>query len=312
MSVRVTIWCHLVDRAVVGVDKPIPVNYLGLGGCKAFSLGSQLGEEAVLRRDTGQPGELGISLIGRRSDQEASRTERANRSRAKRVFDLVIASLVFVVVIPLLAVIALGIKSDSPGPVLYRSRRVGRGGREFTMLKFRKMREDVGGSALTAAGDERLTGFGSLLRRAKLDELPQLWNVVRGDMSLVGPRPEDPRFVELYPDEFTRVLEVRPGITGLSQLAFAQEARVLDKPDPVRHYVESLLPQKLALDELYIASRSIAMDLRIIVWTLLTVVLRVDVSVNRKNGWLTVRRRQGLVSHPVAWDTRLTSEESSP
>jgi len=213
-------------------------------------------------------------------------------SGTKRTFDVGFAALLLIILTPVLPILMIGIKLDSRGPVLYRSRRVGRHGRTFHMLKFRKMRHDVSGPALTSLRDERFTRFGSFLVRARLDELPQLWNVIRGDMSLVGPRPEDPSFVDLYPDDFPEVLKVRPGITGLSQLAFAEERRVLDGPEPLRRYVESLLPQKLGMDALYVASRSMIMDLRILAWTILTVVFRVDVSVNRQNAQLTVRRRK--------------------
>ena len=186
---------------------------------------------------------------------------------------------------------ALGVKLDSRGPIFYRCRRVGLGGREFAMLKFRKMHHGAEGPALTCSSDERFTRIGSFLARTKLDELPQLWNVIRGEMSLVGPRPEDPSFVALNPQHFAEILRVRPGITGLSQLAFARESRLLDVPDRQRRYVESLLPQKIGFDRLYVANRSASMDLRILFWTVATVLSGVEVSVNRESGRLSVRRR---------------------
>jgi lipopolysaccharide/colanic/teichoic acid biosynthesis glycosyltransferase len=209
----------------------------------------------------------------------------------KRTVDIVTAGLLLLALSPVLLLVMVGIKLESPGPVIFRSNRVGRRGKVFPMLKFRKMRDDAAGPALTSLEDERFTRLGSFLARTRLDELPQLWNVVRGDMSVVGPRPEDPGFVAIYPEEFEVVLQVRPGITGLSQLAFADERRVLDGPDPVGRYVDQLLPQKIGMDRLYVAIQSTSLDIRIVVWTVLAVLFRVEVSVNRASGQLKVRRR---------------------
>ena len=137
------------------------------------------------------------------------------------------------------------------------------------MLKFRKMVEGATGHALTGDVDPRFTRIGRLLARTKLDELPQLWNVLRGQMSLVGPRPEDAGFVELHESEYREILTVRPGITGLGQLAFAKEAEILDPGDMVGHYVDRILPQKVHLDLLYARTRTLRGDLRILVWTVL-------------------------------------------
>ena len=209
----------------------------------------------------------------------------------KRAVDIVTAAVLLVALSPILLLVMVGIKLESPGPAIFRSKRVGRHGKVFPMLKFRKMRDDVVGPALTSLEDERFTRLGSFLARTRLDELPQLWNVVRGDMSVVGPRPEDPGFVAVYPEEFAEVLQVRPGITGLSQLAFADERRVLDGPDPVGRYVGQLLPQKIGMDRLYVAIQSTSLDIRIVMWTVLAVLFRVEVSVNRANAQLKVRRR---------------------
>ena len=130
-----------------------------------------------------------------------------------------------------------------------------------------------------------------MLARTKLDELPQLWNVLLGDMSLVGPRPEDADFVALHADAYQEILSVRPGVTGLCQLAFARESEILDPEDRLGHYVGRILPQKVRLDMLYTRTRTFRGDLRILVWTVLPVILRVDVAVNRRTGELTVRRR---------------------
>lgn len=234
------------------------------------------------------------------SVKHPDRPGEGSRARvAKRLMDVGIALTLCVVLAPLMLLLALAIKLDSRGPVFYRSRRVGLAGREFRMLKFRKMRRDAAGPRLTSSADERFTRIGSFLARTKLDELPQLYNVIRGDMSLVGPRPEDPSFVAVYPEEFAEILLVRPGITGLSQLAFADEARLLDGHDRLTRYVDAVLPQKIAIDRLYIAHVSVRTDLRILVWTVRAVLFRVQIAVDRRTAGLTVRRRPTSVPAPV-------------
>jgi lipopolysaccharide/colanic/teichoic acid biosynthesis glycosyltransferase/dTDP-glucose pyrophosphorylase len=202
-----------------------------------------------------------------------------------------VAFVLLVVLLPAFALLALAIKLDSRGSVVYGCRRIGKGGRAFTMLKFRKMRLHANGPMLTLGTDARFTRIGRFLAASKLDELPQLWNVLRGEMSLVGPRPEDPEFVALLPSEYGVILRVRPGITGLTQLAFAKESRILDPDDRVGDYVRRLLPQKASIDRLYVDTRTFAMDLRILVWTVVAVLLRRDVAVHRATGALGVRRR---------------------
>jgi lipopolysaccharide/colanic/teichoic acid biosynthesis glycosyltransferase len=201
------------------------------------------------------------------------------------------AALLLVVLSPLVAVLAILIRLDSPGPVFFRCRRIGLRGREFGMLKFRKMHASASGIALTAPDDDRFTRLGRTLAKSKLDEVPQLWNVLRGHMSLVGPRPEDAAFVELRAQAYQAICCVKPGITGLSQLAFARESQILDPEDRVADYVERLLPQKIRLDQFYAERRSIGMDLRILFWTIVAVVLRREVAVHRESGCLNVRRR---------------------
>ena len=146
------------------------------------------------------------------------------------------------------------------------------------------------GASLTARDDDRFTRMGGFLARTKLDELPQLWNVITGQMSLVGPRPEDPGFVESRP-EFETILALKPGITGLSQLAFANESEILAQDDPITDYVDRILPQKIALDCLYAHRRSGAMDVRVLFWTVVAVVFRKDVAVHRDTGHQGLRRR---------------------
>jgi lipopolysaccharide/colanic/teichoic acid biosynthesis glycosyltransferase len=209
----------------------------------------------------------------------------------KRLFDAFGAGLLVVALAQFVFLIALAIKVDSRGPVFYRCRRVGLRGREFSMLKFRKMHDRASGPALTVSDDARFTRIGRFLGRSKIDELPQLWNVLRGQMSFVGPRPEDPEFVELRRQDFDLVLEARPGITCLSQLAFAKESELLDASDRLGDYLKRFLPQKIALDQMYVARRTLWTDLRILAWTGRAVFLRRDVAVNRQTGDLTVRRR---------------------
>jgi lipopolysaccharide/colanic/teichoic acid biosynthesis glycosyltransferase len=209
---------------------------------------------------------------------------------AKRLLDIVIAATLLLVLLPLIAMVAAAIRIESRGPAFFRCRRVGFRGRDFSMLKFRKMRDDAQGGALTAPEDDRFTRLGRLLAKTKLDEIPQLWNVLRGEMSLVGPRPEDPGFVALCPDDYRHILEVRPGITGLSQLAFARESEILDPEDRHGHYVGKLLPAKARMDRLYASRRSFGMDLKILFWTAAAVLLRLEVAVHRQSGRLSRRR----------------------
>jgi lipopolysaccharide/colanic/teichoic acid biosynthesis glycosyltransferase len=180
---------------------------------------------------------------------------------------------------------------DSPGPVFFRCERVGFQGRRLRMLKFRKMHPNATGGLLTVANDTRLTRVGTWLVRLKLDELPQLWHVLRGDMSLVGPRPEAPDFVLRFDAEYEQILRVRPGITGFTQLAFAREGRILDPRDPGGHYLRALLPQKVMLDRLYADRPSLRRDVAILIATLATVALRVPIAVDRTSGALSLRLR---------------------
>jgi lipopolysaccharide/colanic/teichoic acid biosynthesis glycosyltransferase len=210
----------------------------------------------------------------------------------KRTLDIGLSVVLLLLLAPLALIIAGAIKIDSRGPVLFHCRRAGFRGVEFAMLKFRKMYDGARGPALTAADDARLTRVGRLLAKTKLDEIPQLLNVVTGKMSLVGPRPEDPSFVELERDRYRQILSVRPGITGLSQLAFARESEILNPEDRVGHYLTAIFPQKLRLDAFYASHRSTRMDLSILAWTALTVLTRREVAVNRATGKLTRRHHR--------------------
>jgi lipopolysaccharide/colanic/teichoic acid biosynthesis glycosyltransferase len=209
----------------------------------------------------------------------------------KRVFDVSVAFVVLLFSLPLIAAVSLAIVAESPGPVFYRADRVGRGGRRLRMLKFRKMHHNASGAPLTMSSDARFTRIGGLLARTKIDELPQLWHVLCGDMSLIGPRPEDPRFVAERPGDYEQILSVRPGITGLSQLAFAEESEILDRVDPMTHYRARIFPQKIRLDRLYAAGPTLRMDVAILFWTVAAVLLRRQVAVHRESGRMNLRRR---------------------
>jgi lipopolysaccharide/colanic/teichoic acid biosynthesis glycosyltransferase len=189
--------------------------------------------------------------------------------RGKRALDVLIGSGLLGLTLPLQIAVALAVVLDSPGPAIHRATRVGLNGKEFTVLKFRTMRANASAAEarITGKGDPRVTRVGRVLRRTKLDELPQLWNVVRGDMSLVGPRPEDPFFVRLYTPQQREVLSVRPGITGVSQLAYRNEESLLSSERPETIYVSDILPRKLELDLDYVRQRSLLVDLRILAST---------------------------------------------
>lgn len=193
---------------------------------------------------------------------------------SKRLFDLAAASAGVVLLLPLLAAIALWVKFDSRGPVLFRQARVGRGGRLFEILKFRTMAADHAHPErqrqLTVGRDPRITRAGHFLRKYKLDELPQLFNVLGGSMSLVGPRPEVPRYVACYPPAVRDlVLSVQPGVTDLAAILYKDESSILGQAaDPERTYIETILPTKLGYYVQYVRERSFWGDLRIIFRTL--------------------------------------------
>lgn len=191
----------------------------------------------------------------------------------KRLFDILASSSGLVVLSPVLVALGVIVKLSSPGPVFYRATRVGRGGRYFELLKFRSMvvNADKIGPAVTGASDPRIIPVGRFLRRTKLDELPQLINVLRGDMSVVGPRPEDPRYVALYTDEQRQVLNVRPGITGPASVAYRNEEALLTGADWEQHYINSVMPAKLTIDLKYACNPSLWRDLRIIGNTMRTI-----------------------------------------
>jgi lipopolysaccharide/colanic/teichoic acid biosynthesis glycosyltransferase len=191
---------------------------------------------------------------------------------AKRLFDLLLSTLGLLLLAPLLLAVAAWIKLDSPGPVFFRQERVGRFGAVFRIHKFRTMRHDAAsnGRQITVGADARITRAGAVLRRSKVDELPQLIDVLRGVMSIVGPRPEVPRYVAFYPTELRdKVLSVRPGITDFASIQFRDEGALLARADdPEREYTEVVLPAKLRLSAQYVDQATLATDLRLIGLTL--------------------------------------------
>lgn len=194
----------------------------------------------------------------------------------KRVFDSVVAAAVLLFTSPLVLVAVISIKLSTPGPVFYSGPRVGLGGRVFDIHKLRTMRGDaeLSGPAVTVGDDPRVTHIGRVLRRTKIDELPQLWNVLKGDMSLVGPRPEHPDFVAHYTPEQRRLLGVRPGVTGASALAFIDEEQELRGSRPEQRYLDELMPTKLDLELRYLERASFRADLGVLVRTAALVVRR--------------------------------------
>lgn len=195
-------------------------------------------------------------------------------SIAKRAFDVASSAIGLVVLSPVFLGVAAAIKLTDGGPVFFRQERVGMGGQVFRIHKFRSMRVANEGALVTSANDSRITRVGAFLRRSKLDELPQLIDVLVGDMSVVGPRPEVPRYVELWGEEARReILSVRPGITDPAAIAFRNEQDELAAADdPERHYVEVILPKKVAMYRDYVQHRSFAGDLAVIARTFAAIV----------------------------------------
>ncbi|MEE2973186.1 MAG: sugar transferase [Planctomycetota bacterium] len=193
----------------------------------------------------------------------------------KRLFDVVVSASVLILLSPLLLLVGIVVRSTSPGKAIFRQTRIGRHGRPFTLLKFRSMTTVTGAEdgSFDAGDRSRVTSVGRLLRRSKVDELPQLWNVLVGDMSLVGPRPEVRRWTEAHPDRWKKVLSVRPGLTDPASLEFRHEEDLLSaSDDPETLYRDVILPRKLELSERYVRDRSFVRDLSILIRTFLAVI----------------------------------------
>jgi lipopolysaccharide/colanic/teichoic acid biosynthesis glycosyltransferase len=191
----------------------------------------------------------------------------------RRALDLFAGVAGLLLLSPIFALIALLIRLDSPGPVFYRAQRVGREGKLFYLFKFRSMVSgaDKSGPGITAKSDGRITRAGRFLRRTKLDELPQLINVFRGEMSLVGPRPEDPHYVALYTPEQRRILSVRPGITSAASLQYRREEELLSGLDWEQVYRQEVMPAKIAIDLAYLQNRTVWTDILLTLRTILSI-----------------------------------------
>src|SRR5579883_3383055 len=193
----------------------------------------------------------------------------------KRLLDVVVSSAGLLFLSPVIAVVAVLIKFDSRGPLFFRQERVGQGQRTFSIHKFRTMVVDapLKGGPLTAPEDPRITRLGRLLRQTKIDELPQLINVLRGDMTIVGPRPEVPRYVEMFRSDYDEILRARPGITDLASLKYRDESAVLKHAtDPEQEYLTRVLPDKIALAKEYIKRSSLAFDVSLILKTVARII----------------------------------------
>jgi lipopolysaccharide/colanic/teichoic acid biosynthesis glycosyltransferase len=191
-------------------------------------------------------------------------------SPLKQIFDTTMATLGLLALAPVFVVVAVLIKLEDGGPVFYKAKRVGLRGKLFPLYKFRSMRVDADrmGPGITTSGDPRITRIGAWVRRTKVDELPQLLNVIAGDMSLVGPRPEDPRYVALYTPEQRQILQVRPGITSAASLDYRHEEQMLSGPNWQDTYINEVMPAKLAIDLEYLARRNLLTDLTLILRTI--------------------------------------------
>ncbi|MDG6006649.1 sugar transferase [Candidatus Brocadia sapporoensis] len=193
----------------------------------------------------------------------------------KRLFDLVFSVIGLIVCLPLFVLIAFLIKCNSRGPVFFIQKRVGKGFRLFKLYKFRTMITDASqkGLQVTAVGDPRITKVGRFLRKTKIDELPQLINVFKGDMSLVGPRPEVPKYVEIFRDDYQDILKIKPGITDYATIEFRDEEGVLEKfEDPEDGYIREVLPIKIKLYKKYLEDSGFFTDVKLIVLTLTKIV----------------------------------------
>jgi lipopolysaccharide/colanic/teichoic acid biosynthesis glycosyltransferase len=223
---------------------------------------------------------------------------------AKRSFDFIAALIGLLLLSPFFAVIAVFIKRDSPGPVFYWGPRIGRRGVVFQMLKFRTMYEtpkSYNGPRVTSKEDDRITIFGKWLRDTKLNELPQLWNVLIGEMSLVGPRPEDPTISKTWPAQIAReILSVRPGITSPASVVYRDEESMLHAGEVMRKYLHELSPDKMRLDQLYVRYRSFWLDLDVIFWTALLLMPRIK-SYSPPEPLLFVGPVTRLIQRYVSW-----------
>jgi lipopolysaccharide/colanic/teichoic acid biosynthesis glycosyltransferase len=189
----------------------------------------------------------------------------------KRIFDFIASLIGLILLSPFLVIIGVLVKISDKGPVFYRSKRVGQNFKPFYLLKFRTMvvnAEELGPS-ITKGGDQRITKIGKFLRKTKLDELPQLWNVIKGELSLVGPRPEVEKYISFYKDDYKEILKIRPGITDYAAIKFKNEEEILAKFEDVeKAYIENVLPEKIKLYKTYLNEIGFLTDLKLIFKTL--------------------------------------------
>ncbi len=190
----------------------------------------------------------------------------------KRIFDFLVSLMGIIILLPVFIIVSIAIKIDSKGNILFLQKRVGRYGKEFNIYKFRTMVTDAEklGKQITVGNDNRITKVGAFLRKTKIDELPQLFNVLKGDMSLVGPRPEVPKYVSLYTEEQRKVLDIRPGITDMASLRYRDENEILGKVDnPEEYYINIIMKDKLSLNLEYIQKSNVFFDIFLIVKTII-------------------------------------------
>jgi lipopolysaccharide/colanic/teichoic acid biosynthesis glycosyltransferase len=195
----------------------------------------------------------------------------------KRIFDFIASLIGLILLSPFLVIIGVLVKISDKGPVFYRSKRVGQNFKPFYLLKFRTMvvnAEELGPS-ITKGGDQRITKIGRFLRKTKLDELPQLWNVVKGELSLVGPRPEVEKYISFYKDDYKEILKIRPGITDYAAIKFRNEEEILAKFEDVeKAYIENVLPEKIKLYKTYLNEIGFLTDLKVIFKTLWAIIFK--------------------------------------
>lgn len=193
----------------------------------------------------------------------------------KRIFDIIVSLIGLIALLPFFLIIAFAIKVDSTGPIFFKQVRISKNGKEFEIYKFRTMIQDAEskGMQITVEKDSRITKVGKFLRKSKIDELPQLINVLKGDMSFVGPRPEVPKYVALYDKDQRNILKVRPGITDIASIEYRDESSILAKSmDPEKTYIEEIMPKKIELNLIYIRNISVLYDVVLICKTIIKVI----------------------------------------
>ena len=216
-----------------------------------------------------------MQVIGKSVDLKESLRDKKVNLLIKRLFDMVASFLGLVILSPIFIIVSICIKIDSKGPVFFKQKRVGKDGQPFMIYKFRTMVTDAEklGKQITVGDDNRITKVGKFIRKCKLDEIPQLINVLKGEMSLVGPRPEVPRYVELYDDYQFQVLLVRPGITDYASIEYRNENEILgESSNPEETYINEIMPTKIELNMKYLKNISLSEDFKLIIKTILAIV----------------------------------------